>query len=432
MNFEQPLSPGTILENRYRILSLLGQGGMSRVYLADATRLEMQVAVKENLQSGADARAQFEREARLLARLSHPKPSFPKWISVVVILGGMVLVIGVIGVGIFASAKSLPQIPNLAFSNSTFTQNPTNSPTLISPTPVVTPTLQADTKVEATFPTYLTAGPGYMYDRQDFVNSGDKLHVLGRDGQDGDWLQIVTPAGKQGWIRSLYVKSNLPLSSVPVVAHIPPTPTTHPTPTARPSGTPTPSVRFPYKDDFGDIASGWSSTTANTSARYYQDGEYHIVVKKENLVSWTSRSGDVSQGFDDVMIQVAAKRAEGAKGNYGIVFRERVDTDNKNDAYFFRVDPTTGMYILHKLIQSEWTTLIDWTKSSAIRTGSETNVLKVLVRGSQITLFVNGQQLGSVTDSTFSRGKIGMCASSYTGETNFHVAFDDFEAGAAQ
>ncbi|MDE3089110.1 MAG: SUMF1/EgtB/PvdO family nonheme iron enzyme, partial [Chloroflexota bacterium] len=45
---------------------------MSRVYLADDTRLGMRVAVKENLQTTAEARAQFEREARLLASLSHP------------------------------------------------------------------------------------------------------------------------------------------------------------------------------------------------------------------------------------------------------------------------------------------------------------------------------------------------------------------------
>ena len=66
-----PLGAGATLENRYRIRALLGQGGMSRVYLADDLRLGMSVAVKENLQTNADAHAQFEHEARLLASLSH-------------------------------------------------------------------------------------------------------------------------------------------------------------------------------------------------------------------------------------------------------------------------------------------------------------------------------------------------------------------------
>ncbi len=48
-----PLAVGATLENRYRIRGLLGQGGMSRVYLADAIHLRTLVAVKENLQTTA-------------------------------------------------------------------------------------------------------------------------------------------------------------------------------------------------------------------------------------------------------------------------------------------------------------------------------------------------------------------------------------------
>jgi formylglycine-generating enzyme required for sulfatase activity/predicted Ser/Thr protein kinase len=70
--FGQPLAIGTVLEGRYRIAALLGEGGMSRVYLADAVRLGVRVALKENLQTDPQSRTQFEREAQILARLSHP------------------------------------------------------------------------------------------------------------------------------------------------------------------------------------------------------------------------------------------------------------------------------------------------------------------------------------------------------------------------
>jgi len=66
------LPQGAILADRYRIISILGQGGMSRVYLAEDTRLGVRVAVKENLQTSHEARSQFQREAQILARLSHP------------------------------------------------------------------------------------------------------------------------------------------------------------------------------------------------------------------------------------------------------------------------------------------------------------------------------------------------------------------------
>ncbi len=73
------LSPGVTLQNRYRIVARLGQGGMGAVYRAWDTRLNVAVALKEMVpQPGLDAqtlaqmRAQFRQEATVLARLNHP------------------------------------------------------------------------------------------------------------------------------------------------------------------------------------------------------------------------------------------------------------------------------------------------------------------------------------------------------------------------
>lgn len=63
---------GSTLENRYRLDRLLGQGGMGAVYRAWDQRLEQWVALKENMMTSAEAQAQFEREAKVLARLRHP------------------------------------------------------------------------------------------------------------------------------------------------------------------------------------------------------------------------------------------------------------------------------------------------------------------------------------------------------------------------
>jgi formylglycine-generating enzyme required for sulfatase activity len=59
------------LENRYRVESLLGQGGMGAVYRAWDDRLEQWVALKENSLVAPEARDQFKREARVLAHLHH-------------------------------------------------------------------------------------------------------------------------------------------------------------------------------------------------------------------------------------------------------------------------------------------------------------------------------------------------------------------------
>lgn len=74
------LQGGDILRERYKILRFISQGGMGSIYQAEDLRLEGRLcAVKEvrldpSLPSDAleQTRAQFQREANVLARLDHP------------------------------------------------------------------------------------------------------------------------------------------------------------------------------------------------------------------------------------------------------------------------------------------------------------------------------------------------------------------------
>ncbi|MBI9035113.1 MAG: serine/threonine-protein kinase [Bacteroidales bacterium] len=90
-NFDQnqfestQLVSGTILEDRYKIIDVIGVGGMGSVYKARDLRFsntEKLVAIKEMINQALDSLVQktivqnFEREANILASLSHP--SIPK------------------------------------------------------------------------------------------------------------------------------------------------------------------------------------------------------------------------------------------------------------------------------------------------------------------------------------------------------------------
>src|SRR6266851_1497242 len=77
MNPGEPLPDAHLLDGRYRIHKILGQGGMGRVYLANDTRLANRpVAAKEMvLGDGVQEKKaveDFNREPRVLASLSHP------------------------------------------------------------------------------------------------------------------------------------------------------------------------------------------------------------------------------------------------------------------------------------------------------------------------------------------------------------------------
>jgi len=66
--------PGTILADRYRIVGLLGKGGMGEVYRADDLKLAHPVALKflpDHLLNDAAALARFHREVRVARQVSH-------------------------------------------------------------------------------------------------------------------------------------------------------------------------------------------------------------------------------------------------------------------------------------------------------------------------------------------------------------------------
>jgi serine/threonine protein kinase len=82
---QPPIPVGTILQNRYRMINILGQGGFGRTYLAeDQRRFNEPCAIKELIPNatgtaGAWEKAQelFQREAEILYQIQHPQiPQF--------------------------------------------------------------------------------------------------------------------------------------------------------------------------------------------------------------------------------------------------------------------------------------------------------------------------------------------------------------------
>src|SRR5262245_17617871 len=68
-------TPGTILVDRYRVIGLLGRGGMGEVYRADDLKLGQPVALKflpKHLASDPVRRERFFAEVRITRQLAHP------------------------------------------------------------------------------------------------------------------------------------------------------------------------------------------------------------------------------------------------------------------------------------------------------------------------------------------------------------------------
>jgi len=67
-------APGSIIASRYRLVALLGRGGMGEVYRADDLTLEQPVALKflpDGVAADAARLAQFHGELRVARQVSH-------------------------------------------------------------------------------------------------------------------------------------------------------------------------------------------------------------------------------------------------------------------------------------------------------------------------------------------------------------------------
>jgi len=68
-------TPGSVIADRYRVVGLLGRGGMGEVYRADDLRLDQPVALKflpEGVERDPERLSRFYNEARLARQVTHP------------------------------------------------------------------------------------------------------------------------------------------------------------------------------------------------------------------------------------------------------------------------------------------------------------------------------------------------------------------------
>lgn len=171
------------------------------------------------------------------------------------------------------------------------------------------------------------------------------------------------------------------------------------------------------REDFADEQSSTLLAGGDAEARYsFQDGAYEVNLDQANQLAWSLLGGsyaDVSTAVD------ATLRASAENSAAALLFRYQ-DSDN---FYIFNV-AKNGTYSLELRRNSQWTQLIDWTPSPAIRGLNQPNRLRVDAAGDTFTLYVNDTRLGAATDDTFQSGKLALAVNTFD-DGGARVAFDN-------
>jgi len=237
---------------------------------------------------------------------------------------------------------------------------------------------------------------------------------------DGQFLYIdtVNPTGRMAFTKDeeISMPSTPETTSEPAPAATDtPMPTHTPSPTVAPTPTPLPNAVF--EDDF-TRDTGWPTSKADTYGFALKDGAYYISVKTPNGFIWSVRS----LALADVTLETDAVRVEGTEnGYYGVVCRYQTGTN-----YYALVVSDSGAYGIAKMEGVQLEFLKEGTdKSGVIHTDGQFNRVRGDCVGDTLTLYVNGQKLLEVQDSTFKDGKIGLIAVTFR-EKLLQVKYDNF------
>ena len=216
-----------------------------------------------------------------------------------------------------------------------------------------------------------------------------------------------------------------PTDTVATVAPVATLPATQPPATVAPqssgsAGAQSGSVLF--HDDFSNPSSGWDQNTTADGTTDYATGGYRILVKTANLDMWAN-PGQTLQ--NDVRIEVDATKSAGPDDNgFGVICRY-YDKDN-----FYKFLVTSDGYAGISMVSNGNVNIISSPDGKIqavnnINKGAASNHIRADCIGSTLTLYVNGNQVATASDSTLSGGDTGLFAQTYdTGGVD--ILFHDF------
>ena len=172
----------------------------------------------------------------------------------------------------------------------------------------------------------------------------------------------------------------------------------------------------------------WPSGADNFTDVEFSDGFMLLTNISDDSAGW--RLPGINQQVNSYIELTANSGTCSDKDSYGIIFRVPVFNE-PDQGYLFQVR-CDGYYRLWKWDGKEGeggkaTSLISWKWNTAINKGAnKTNRLGVMVKDSRIKLYVNGVELGAVSDSSYEAGFFGVFVRS-GGTTDYTVKLDKMQ-----
>jgi hypothetical protein len=180
-----------------------------------------------------------------------------------------------------------------------------------------------------------------------------------------------------------------------------------------------------FEDDFTEGRDNWGTGTDSDSSVEYVDDALNIQLFTGNYVVWTYPN---ETEYENIHMEVTViNNGSDPEAAFGFFCHKQYPIDDSR--YYFAVSPN-GEYAIAKaalaLDDEILTNNGQWEKSDLIPQDASSYRLGADCGNGTLTLYVDGQQIDSVSDSTYTTGGFALFAWSGEEVNTVNVSFDDF------
>lgn len=197
------------------------------------------------------------------------------------------------------------------------------------------------------------------------------------------------------------------------------------TDTLAPTVIPTIPAKVILEDDFSKTNVIWGTLTDSDSSIEYSADTLRVIIYTGNWFVWT---GPNDVDYENVHAEVTVTNNDTDQYTaFGLMCNQQSDADSY---YYFAITPA-GQYVIAKTATGETDIFLtnnnNWEYSNLInRNASTYRVGADCGANGKLTLYVDGQEIDSATDTSYTRGGLGLIVWSAEDANKTDVSFDDF------
>jgi hypothetical protein len=190
-------------------------------------------------------------------------------------------------------------------------------------------------------------------------------------------------------------------------------------------GTDTPAAPVPdviFSDDFSSVQ--WGTGTDADSSVEYANNALQMIVYPTNYFVWSAPD---DQTYQDVHMETTVlNNGTDSTTAFGFICKMQ---PNDTDFYYLAMTPA-GEYAIAKAAEGQSDLFLtnndQWASSDQIVTDAPSYRVGADCGNGTLTLYVDSQQIVSVSDSSYTSGGVGLFTWSGEEATTTNVSFDDF------